>query len=217
MKKLKMLVMFVIISLLVASSGQALSNVNVQPASVEVNLDSTFVVYVNVTPGVQIAGMQTNIKYNPANIRIDYIQEGNLFTRNLTTFFSPGQINNSAGTVINTFDTILGAHSTNVMGTFITIHATPLVQGASSTIELYNVKIAKPDGTAEPVSWTNSTVVITNPSYDVNMDGMIDILDLTIVASHFGEFTVGRWDANGIPPVDIYDIVHITQNYSEES
>ncbi len=210
------IVRVLMILLLAASIGQALSNVNVQPASVEVNLDNTLVVYVNVTPGAQIAGMQTNIKYNPANIRIDYIQEGNLFTRNLTTFFSPGQINNSAGTVINIFDTILGAYSTNVMGTFITIHATPLVQGSSSTIELYNVKIAKPNGTAEPVSWTNTTVVITNPSYDVNMDGMIDILDLTIVASHFGEYTVGRWDANGIPPVDIYDLVHITQNYSEE-
>ncbi len=91
----KMLVMSVILCLLAASIGQALSNVNVQPASVEVNLDSTFVVYVNVTPGAQIAGMQTNIKYNPALIRIDSIQEGNLFTRNLTTFFSPGKINNS--------------------------------------------------------------------------------------------------------------------------
>ncbi len=204
-------ILVLVLMILTASTGQALSNVNVQPAKVEVNLDGTFVVYVNVTPGVQIAGMQTNIRYNPALIRIDSIQEGNLFTwNNRSTFFNPGQINNSAGTVINIFNVILGAHSTNVMGTFITIHATPLNRG-SSTIELYNVKIAKPNGTAESVSWTNAAVVITNPSYDVNMDGMTDILDLTIVASHFGESTVGRWDANGIPPVDIYDLVCITQ------
>lgn len=203
---IKSMTILILVILLSTITAQAISNTNVQPITQKINLDSSFVVYINVTPGTNIAGMQTNIKFDPTIIKIDSITEGNLFNRGRSTFFSSGIIDNVNGTVINIFNAILGPYSTNITGTFIEIRGTPIKKGTSQ-ITLNNVKISKPDGTSEPLTYTNATVVVAYPSWDVNEDGITDILDLTIVASHFGEYTSGRWDVNGIPPVDIFDLV----------
>lgn len=188
--------------------ADAVSTVRVQPVTQDVIIGKQFTVELNVTPGVPIAGMQSNIIFNPAYIRIDSITFGNLFTQDGASEFSrAGVINNTAGTVVNIWDVILGPYSVNNTGTFIRVNGTALAKGTSG-INLTNIIIAKPDGTSESLSYINGTVVVKYPNWDVNEDGIINILDIQIVASHFGEVSSGgRWDVNGDAKIDVLDLV----------
>lgn len=203
---LKILIFILLMSQITLAG--AISTVRVQPVNQEVVIGKEFTVELNVTPGVPIAGMQSNILFNPAYIRIDSITFGNLFTQNgANEFSSPGVINNTSGTVTNIFDVILGPNSVNTTGTFIRVHGTALAKGKSG-INLTNIKIATPDGLSESLSYTNGTITVKYPSWDINEDGVTNILDIQIVASHFGETSPGdRWDVNDDGRVDVLDLV----------
>jgi len=205
---LKILIFILLISQI--TLADAISTVRVQPITQEVVIGKQFTVELNVTPGVPIAGMQSNILFNPAYIRIDSITFGNLFTQNGASEFSnAGVINNNAGTVVNIFSVILGPNNVNRDGTFIRVTGTALAKGTSG-INLTNIKIATPDGLSESLSYTNGTITVKYPPWDVNEDGITNILDIQIVASHFGETSPGgRWDVNGDGWVDVLDLVTI--------
>ena len=203
---LKILIFILLISQI--TLADAISTVRVQPVTQEVVIGKQFTVELNVTPGVPIAGMQSNILFNPAYIRIDSITFGNLFTQNGASEFSnAGVINNNTGTVVNIFSVILGPNNVNRDGTFIRVTGTALAKGTSG-INLTNIKIATPDGLSESLSYTNGTITVKYPPWDVNEDGITNILDIQIVASHFGETSPGgRWDVNGDGWVDVLDLV----------
>lgn len=205
---LKILIFILLISQI--TLADAISTVRVQPVTQEVVIGKQFTVELNVTPGVPIAGMQSNILFNPAYIRIDSITFGNLFTQNGASEFSnAGVINNNTGTVVNIFSVILGPNNVNRDGTFIRVTGTALAKGTSG-INLTNIKIATPDGLSESLSYTNGTITVKYPPWDVNEDGITNILDIQIVASHFGETSPGgRWDVNGDGWVDVLDLVTI--------
>ena len=59
---------------------------------------------------------------------------------------------------------------------------------------------------------TSFTLVRTEKPYDVNADGVINILDLTFVASHFGR-TNSEADVNGDGTVNILDLTLVAQNF----
>ncbi|MXY99434.1 hypothetical protein F4Y93_01840 [Candidatus Poribacteria bacterium] len=61
---------------------------------------------------------------------------------------------------------------------------------------------------------TGFTLVTPEKPYDVNADGVIDILDLTFVATHFGG-THSEADVNGDGTVNILDLTLVAQNFGE--
>ena len=71
-------------------------------------------------------------------------------------------------------------------------------------------------------TWVNQTAKTVNnliPRYDVNEDGKVDILDITIVAvQHYGETTnlpYPRYDVNADGKVDDLDITIVEQHFGE--
>ncbi len=210
--KTTLIALAILSSIFLTIPALAVTTINVQPVTQEILVGDKFVVYLNVTPGTNISGIQSNIIFNPSVIKIDSITEGNLFKRlNQPTFFNKGITNNVTGTVTNIYDLYLIPTSTITSGTFVEVHGTVITKG-SSPITLSNIIIAKPDSTADSISFTNGTIVVIFPFWDVNEDGITNILDLMIVASHFGESTVGRWDVNGDGVTNILDLVKVTQN-----
>ena len=59
---------------------------------------------------------------------------------------------------------------------------------------------------------TSFTLVTPEKPYDVNADGVINILDLTFVAAHFGG-TNAEADVNGDGTVNILDLTLVAQNF----
>ena len=61
---------------------------------------------------------------------------------------------------------------------------------------------------------TSFTLVTPEKPYDVNADGVINILDLTFVASHF-DSTNPEADVNGDGIVNILDLVRVAQHFGD--
>ncbi|MYI70420.1 MAG: hypothetical protein F4103_17325, partial [Boseongicola sp. SB0673_bin_14] len=61
---------------------------------------------------------------------------------------------------------------------------------------------------------TDFTLGTPEKPYDVNVDGVINILDLTFVASHFGS-TNPEADVNGDGIVNIIDLVRVAQHFGD--
>ena len=116
-------------------------------------IGETFNALMYVNPyGNEIAGIQSNFNFNPSIIRINYISEGAFMSDNgkYQTFFNEGTIDNVNGTIVNTFDAIIGRHNTSNPGKFIIFNITTIGYG-STTIVSSNIKIASPEGMYVPV------------------------------------------------------------------
>jgi hypothetical protein len=141
--------------------GQAYAaEVAVTPSTQILIPGATFIMNVSINPqGTAIAGAQLNIAFNRSLIRVNSITEGKLFTQGgATTFFNGGTINNSAGTVINIFNTLIGRYNVTSQGTFIKINATVVGTSGTSSINLTNVKISDPNGNPVALNVINGSV-----------------------------------------------------------
>ena len=67
--------------------------------------------------------------------------------------------------------------------------------------------------------WTLHKILYNLHPWDVNSDGTIDILDLVLVAQHFGESppTESRADVNNDGEVDISDLVLVGSHLEEKA
>ena len=91
-----------------------------------------------------------------------------------------------------------------------------------STLTLSQVYLVDADGTRWEAATENGAVTIPpEPAEetvgDINRDGVVDILDLTIVSARFGERGENSADLNGDGLVDIVDLVLVAAAFSEEA
>ena len=91
-----------------------------------------------------------------------------------------------------------------------------------STLTLSQVYLVDADGKRWEAATENGAVTIPpEPAEetvgDINRDGVVDILDLTIVSVRFGERGENSADLNGDGLVDIVDLVLVAAAFSEEA
>jgi len=181
---------------LILITGQAYAaEVAVIPSNNIITPGSNFYMNITIDPqGTDIAGAQLNIAFNRSLIRVNSITEGDIFKQNgAITFFNSGIINNSAGTVINVFDAIIGRKNVSTTGTFIVINATATGTSGTSYINLSNVKISDPNG--NPVAF-----IVTNGSVNLNSPPLLtSIGNKTVNEGQMLTFTLSATDADGDP------------------
>ena len=91
-----------------------------------------------------------------------------------------------------------------------------LVAGAWSVVE-YETDPAGRTVSGDAVgSGTYQLGETTNP-WDVNGDGVVDIVDLVLVSQRFGQATTGREDVTGDGRVDIADLVLVALHFGERT
>ncbi len=141
------------------------AEVTVIPSTQIVTPGESFNLNISINPlGTAMAGAQLNFGFNKSLFQVNSVTEGNLFKQNgANTFFNAGTINNSAGTVVNIFNAIIGNNNVSTQGTFITINATSIGNTGTSWINLSNIKISNPDGQPVAFNATNGSVRINNP------------------------------------------------------
>jgi hypothetical protein len=174
--------------------GQAnAAEVAVIPSTQIITPGSTFTMDVSIDPqGTAIAGAQINIAFNNSLIRVNSITEGNLFKQSgANTFFNSGIINNSAGTIINIFNAIIGRNNVSTQGTFIIINATAIGTSGTSGINISNVKLSDPIGNPVALIVTNGSVMLNSPPL------LTSIGTKTINEGQMLAFTLSATDANG--------------------
>ncbi|MCG9131456.1 hypothetical protein J5I95_07205 [Candidatus Poribacteria bacterium] len=86
----------------------------------------------------------------------------------------------------------------------------------ASTLSLGEVILSSPIGTALPVATEDGEIVEPpTPPWDVNKDGVINILDLTLVAANFGQTGDIPADVNGDNVVNILDLTLVASHFGE--
>ena len=92
------------------------------------------------------------------------------------------------------------------------------VEGISMLV-LGNVKVSGPGGENLPaLVMTGEVIVVLAPPWDINGDHVVDIFDLVLVASHFGETGLPGWireDVNRDGVIDIFDLVIVASHFGE--
>src|SRR5215472_10354871 len=95
--------------ILLAGIGSALGdNILISPASQTVSVGQTFTVDINVDQIPDLFDYQFSLRFDPAVLAAHSVTEGALFANTGDSFFSPGTIDNSAGTILTTVDTLIG-------------------------------------------------------------------------------------------------------------
>ncbi|MFN0167837.1 MAG: cohesin domain-containing protein [Bryobacteraceae bacterium] len=139
--------------------------ISIQPSATTLPLGSPLSLDVNVSGISDLYAWQFDIAFNPAVLSANNVTEGALFS-SVGVFFSPGTIDNTAGTITFIGDSLSGpGPGISTDGTLAQIVFTAIGPG-SSVIDLSNVILLDSnlnDITASAVS--GSVTVVPEPSY----------------------------------------------------
>jgi hypothetical protein len=159
------LLLIAIISLpnFVLAAGTAV--ISVSAPTQAVSSGTQFTVNITVEPNNAIAGIQFNLSFNPAQVTVNSIIEGNLLKQGgANTYFSSGTINNTAGTITGVAGAITSPGQTvSTSGTFTVITFTAGTTKGTSTLILSNVIVGDINGQSVSVNIVNSQIATDHP------------------------------------------------------
>ena len=164
-------------------------------------------VSLNIVGGENVVGYQATVVFDPTALRYFSSAIGDYLTDGLSV--APVV---EEGYVTVAATTFAGKNGDGVLGT-ITFQ---VVDVKTSALTLSQVSFVDPDGERSFPHIENGTVVhltegaeAVHIAEDVNSDGVVNIQDLVVVASNFGEIGKNKADINRDGVVDIVDLVKV--------
>ncbi|RKU21634.1 hypothetical protein C6499_21800 [Candidatus Poribacteria bacterium] len=155
---------------------------------------------VKIADAENIAGYQATVSYNTSALR--YVESANGDYLPSGAFFVPPV---AEGNTVTLAASSLAGES-NGDGTLATL-TFEIVAIKASTVRLTNVLLTDGSGGSSVPEIENAE--ITEPPQlpaDINQDGVVNIIDLTLVASNFGKTGSNDTDVNGDGVVNIIDL-----------
>ena len=187
-------------------------------------VDNTFTIDLKATDVSDLAGWQSDIHFDPAILKVNSVREGTFLKQNAgRTHFRRGIIDNTAGRINGVSSTRLTQGGVDGEGTLLSV--TFSIKDAGETqVTLHGFVAGTSIGetiTANPTGVTVGVEKITPiyPPYDVNEDGIVDVLDVYMVAFALGYVNPEnpRLDVNGDGTVDKHDLLIVVQHLDEET
>ncbi len=165
---------------------------------------------IQIREGSSVSGYELTVGFDPTTLR--YIEGANADYLPAGAFTVPPIVNE--GTVYVTATS--GAEAAPASeGTLATL-TFEVIAAKGSTIELMDVILSDSAGMPLPATSENGRIVVIElpPNWDVNEDGRVNILDLTLVASNLNanDLVTPRVDVNKDGNVNILDLVLVAQN-----
>ena len=159
------------------------------------------VVKVNISGVQNVGGYQATVGFDPTALR--YVESANgTYLPAGALFVPPVEHANQV-----TLAAVSLSGDSDGAGTLATL-TFEVVAVKPSSITLSDVMIMEQDLTSIPITARNGNIVVrSKEALDVNGDGIVNILDLTVVATHFGEVGENSADVNGDGVVDIKDLL----------
>lgn len=163
-RKLKAIALFtVIISFIVFGASIVVGDgevtlVSINPVTQSVSKGETFNVNVSCIPGQPIKSFEFKLSFNALFLHANSVSEGDIFN-GYNTYFNNGSINNTAGTISNIYDLILGVGNVSDSGTLVTISFTALDMTGISYLNLIDIGVTNEDKYLE-VNVSNGTVTV---------------------------------------------------------
>ena len=184
--------------------------VSIMPASIESpGVGERFSITVDIANAQNVAGYQVSLQFDSAALQYISWEQGT---------YLPGDIF-TVPAVIGTDEITLASTSQmagdTAQGTLLTV-TFEVVAVKASTLSLSEVILSSSIGTSLLVRTEDGEIVEPpTPPWDVNKDGVINILDLTLVASHFGQTGDIPADVNGDNVVNILDLTLVASHFGE--
>ena len=183
-------------------SATTTATVSVSPSEVpSPAIGEPLTLSINIAEGENVAGYQGTVQFDTAAIR--YVESANGDFLPAGAFFVPPVVDGNRVTLASS---AINAVS-NGDGTLATI-TFEVVEVKASTVTLSEVTLVNPDGDLSSPLVENGEVI--EPAQlvgDVNKDGVVNILDLVLVGSNFGQTGENRADVNEDGVVNIVDLV----------
>jgi len=195
------------------------TTVNITPPAQTVRTGLNFIINITVDPAVPIAGVQLNLSFNSSLLQTNSVTEGNLLKQEgAGTYFNPGAIDNTAGTIAGIAGTITTPEETvSLPGVFATINMSAKSVEGTSTLDLSNVIVGDIKGIPVSIRVNGGGVTIVTNPWDVNGDGHVNVLDMIRVGQHFGDTGPPGWileDVNRDGHVNVLDMILIGQHWT---
>ena len=225
-----------VVCLVISSMAFGQAVVSIDPAtqeSPETPIPWTFSPVAAISPGEEftvdltvenitdLAGWESDIRFDPAALGVIQVQEGEFLKQQETrlTFWQPGVIDNAIGEVTDVKTALLGAGGVTGIGTVLTI-IFKAKQVGESIVELQDLRAG--DSAGQPIPYETIGVTITVTAFqpwDINQDRLIDIFDLILVAQSFNmeEPSNPRADVNKDGLIDIFDLVLVARHFGEST
>ncbi len=186
--------------------------VKIVPASiVSPMVGEQLIITVDIADGVGVAGYQGTINFDPLALQFVALEHGTYLSGNLLPIATVVE-NNQISFAQISIDTT----ATTEEGTLVTI-TFEVLDAKASMLSLSEVIISGLAGVEHQVIVENAELLEPPKTpWDVNNDGRVNILDLTFVASHFGEDNPPpAADVNGDGKVNILDLTTVASHFGE--
>lgn len=189
----------------------------------KIHINDTFTLDLSAEDVYDLAGWQFDITFDPKSLEAVSVTEGDfLKTDGGTTFFQKGRINNKTGKITGLSTARLSKEGVTGTGTLLSVTFTAKTPG-QTRLKLENFQLAAITGEPIPIFAQLLETLITIEGElttgDVNRDGQVSILDMVLVARHFGETVPvnSEVDLNGDGVVSILDLILVSQHMGEST
>lgn len=184
--------------------------VSIVPALIESpGIGEQFSITVNIANAQNVAGYQVSLQFDSEALQYVSWEQGTYLSGDL--FVIPTVIREDQVSLAST----AGTMATEMEGTLLTL-TFKVIAIKASALTLTDVILSSRAGIELLVTTENGEIVEPpTPPWDVNKDGVINILDLTLVAAHFGETGSISADVNGDNVVNILDLTLVASHFGE--
>ena len=184
--------------------------VSVVPASLaSPGVGEEFSITVDIANAQNVAGYQVSLQFDSDALQYISWEQGTYLPGEI--FVIPTVIKENQVSLAST----AGAMATDTEGILLTI-TFKVIAIKASTLTLTEVILSSRAGKPLLVTTEDGEIVEPpTPPWDVNKDGVINILDLTLVAANFGQTGDIPADVNGDNIVNILDLTLVASHFGE--
>lgn len=207
------LVFAAVMTLLFLSTIATGTGINVSVPTQNYRAGDTINATIMCTPTTWIKAWEMKVVFNKNKLQATSVIEGSFFKPG-QTFFNAGTINNTAGTIKDLYDLILGIGNASATKPLFYIMFTARNYG-QTFINLSNVGITNETKYLGNLFVSNTTFYVYS-QYDLNYDKTVGLPDLILVAGKYGQIGAPGWikediDKNG--KIDLMDIVQVAWHW----
>ena len=188
------------------SYGQAV--VSIDPAEVaSPAVGGTLSVNIKITNGTGVAGYDVTVGFDTSALQYVEIKNANYLPTG--AFAAPPRV---SGNRVTLAAISLSGAASATSGTLATL-TFRVVTAKASTIELVEVILSDSAANELPLTKRNGEVVVAAfLATDLNKDGNVNVLDLTLVARDLGKTGSPMGDVTGDGAVNVLDLVRVAQD-----
>ena len=185
-----------------------------------VRVGDTFILRIDAEKVTDLAGWQFDLTFDPNVLEAVEVNEGDFLKKGGgTTFFQRGAIDNAGGKITGLSSALISKSSATGTGTLLAVTFSAKADG-NSELALHNFQLGSNTGDVIPAGMRNLTIVVeSGPTWDVNADGKVSILDLILVAQHMGSAVPAnsKVDVNRDGIISILDLIVVAQHMGEST